>query len=569
MSKARVLRKSDSHASDAEAVVDLELVKQASSRVADAGALAAGDAVYDFAEENLKGFQTLFKQEFEEQAGLASRVNLTWASACSGSEGAFYVMEALSRAYSRCSGTCGVEVSLKHAFSCEVQADKQRWIQAVLDCGPLKGGSSPCPDTDSSDAGDAKGCLFKDIQTLGDSHAECITHGQKCKVSSCDIFVLGSSCKDLSKANPKKETQKLVFNESTSLGGSAQTYQGFKAYVTSHSPGMVVYENVDGLEETIGASAQSNLDILMGTMKALGYKGQPLRTDAAAFGLPARRKRLYVWFVRQVNPKFQTQARSLAKSFNMFSSLVASCLRSPPCASKLLLDSTSEAVTEFLNERTRHRAAQASKAQKSSWTDQHIKFAEAEGLRWGQPYPQSLKLNQWFQSLTAREQDLLVLSRAQAPDAGFRNLSQSIGREYSMSFCAETLKHVAPTMLPGQLFFVELLTPPRLMLGREALLFQGFPALGFLSLVEDMGVNVFEEVEEDVASKKRKRSGQPRKWLTETLMSDLAGNAMALPVLLAIVQSAVASLLFRPASDTASAEQTADALSALGLLSGL
>lgn len=138
-----------------------------------------------------------------------------------------------------------------------------------------------------------------------------------------------------------------------------------------------------------------------------------------------------------------------------------------------------------------------------------------------------------------------------------------------MSFCAETMKHVAPTMLPGQLFFVEILTPPRLMLGREALLFQGFPALGFLSLVEDMGVNVFEEVEEDVASKKRKRSGQPRKWLTETLMSDLAGNAMALPVLLAIVQSAVASLLFRPASDTASAEQTADALSALGLLSGL
>ena len=57
----------------------------------------------------------------------------------------------------------------------------------------------------------------------------------------------------------------------------------------------------------------------------------------------------------------------------------------------------------------------------------------------------------------------------------------------------------------------------------------------------------------------------PRKWLTESLMADLAGNAMALPVLLAIVQSAVASLLFRPDSRASTREETADALSALGI----
>ena len=49
----------------------------------------------------------------------------------------------------------------------------------------------------------------------------------------------------------------------------------------------------------------------------------------------------------------------------------------------------------------------------------------------------------------------------------------------------------------------------------------------------------------------------------------IAGNAMALPVLLAITQSAVASLLFRPASSAATAEETADALSALQVLSAL
>ena len=243
--------------------------------------------------------------------------------------------------------------------------------------------------------------------------------------------------------------------------------------------------------------------------------------------------------------------------------MVASCLRSPPCARELLLNCSSNEVWEFLEERKSHRAAQKSQKPSSSWTEQHMKFAEAQDLRWGQPYPEELKLNAWFETLTAREQDVLVLSRAQAPDAGCRNVSQSLGREHSMSFCAETKKHLAPTMLPGQLLFVELLKPPRLMLGQEALLFQGFPACPFLALVEEKHIDMHEQPSK---VSRRKRSSEPKKWLTEALMTDLAGNAMAL---LAIAQSAIASLLFRPSSSAATAEETADALSALDVLSAL
>ena len=578
MARCRVLKKSDSHASEAEAILDLELVKLASSRVVDADALASGQALYDFAEENLKGFQTMFPGRFEEQAEVASSVSLTWASACSGSEGAFYVMEALSRAYSLCKETCGCSLSMKHLFSCENNKDKQRWIQAVLDCGPLMPMSSPLePACASSDDGDGEGeqfhlggCIFQDIETLGGDEAHCIAHGKLCPVPSCDLLVIGSSCKDFSKANPKKETQKLVFKQDSSLGGSAQTYHGFTSYVAAHSPGMVTYENVDGLEEQIGATAQSNLDILMQTMKGLGYRGQPLRTDASSFGLPARRRRLYILFVRQVNPKLQTQARSLTESFDMFNNMVASCLRSPPCAKDLLLNPASGEVADFLEERKEKCAKATAKTSKPSgnWTEQHMKFAEAEGLRWGQPYPEELKLNEWFETLTCREQDVLALSRAQAPDAGFRNVSQSLGRVHTASWCKDTKKHIAPTMLPGQLLFLELTQPPRLMLGQEALLFQGFPAPKFLSLVEREGIDVY-ECSAAARTSVRKRSGPGRKWLTESLMTDLAGNAMALPVLLAIVQSAVASLLFRPDTRPSTKEETADALCALEVLAGL
>lgn len=197
-----------------------------------------------------------------------------------------------------------------------------------------------------------------------------------------------------------------------------------------------------------------------------------------------------------------------------------------------------------------------------------MKFAEAEGLRWGQTYPQEPKLNPWFGTLTAREQDVLALSRAQAPDAGFRNVSQSLGRVHTASWCKDTKKRVAPTMLPGQLLFLELVKPPRLMLDQEALLFQGFPAPQFLKLVETEGIDVY-ECSAAASGSVRKRSGPGRKWLTESLTADLAGNAMALPVLLAIVQSAVASLLFRPDSRASTREETADALSALGILADL
>jgi len=165
-------------------------------------------------------------------------------------------------------------------------------------------------------------------------------------------------------------------------------------------------------------------------------------------------------------------------------------------------------------------------------------------------------LNQWFETLTAREQDALVLSRAQAPDAGFRNVSQSLGREHSTSFCTETL---GPHDSPKPAAFCGAAKAARLMLGQEALLFQGFPLCSFLALVEKMKKSI-DMHEQPSSCSRRKRHSEPK---------TIAGNAMALPVLLAIAQSAVASLLFRPASTAATAEETADALSALEVLSAV
>ena len=96
----------------------------------------------------------------------------------------------------------------------------------------------------------------------------------------------------------------------------------------------------------------------------------------------------------------------------------------------------------------------------------------------------SLSANEWFWNLTKREGDVLRLSRVAAPRTEVRNLSQSIGRAHGNTL-QESGKHVAPTMLPGQLLWSESQSRP--VTGAEALIFQGFPALRFLKNVARSG----------------------------------------------------------------------------------
>ena len=96
-------------------------------------------------------------------------------------------------------------------------------------------------------------------------------------------------------------------------------------------------------------------------------------------------------------------------------------------------------------------------------------------------------------------------------------------------------------MVPNQIMWVNLPTP-RLMLGREALLFQGWPS----SLIAD----------DDVAS--------------DRLLGDLAGNAVSLPVQLAMVLSTFHAVPWRIArTDMPSPSTNADVDDALQLLSNI
>ena len=55
----------------------------------------------------------------------------TWASMCSGSEGCHFVFEAMECAYR----TCGYATEFKHAFACEIDEQKRKWIHSVINSG--------------------------------------------------------------------------------------------------------------------------------------------------------------------------------------------------------------------------------------------------------------------------------------------------------------------------------------------------------------------------------------------------------------------------------------------------
>ena len=321
------------------------------------------------------------------------------------------------------------------------------------------------------------------------------------------------------------------------------------------------------------------MDVFWSQMSAHGYQGQSVVTDSSEFGLPARRRRLYIFLVRvDGNPLLSFQDRNPQSIFATFCGLLSGCVRPGPCASEILLPDHDEAVRKELTLRQQRRAEQnqVDKNTSGDWADQHMKLAASMRVRWGTGAPPELAQNPWFETLTVREKDALPLLRSQVPLTLMRDLSQSILRANAATWRADSKKHQAPTILPRMNVWLEPvghLKQGRMLLGREALLYQGFPVLLFLETLDDLQqqakasekamaagqVQVQVAAQPVLKADKKRKAGATEKpapvprqrdllltWQpSEALMQDLAGNAMALPVVLTMLQCAFASVCWR------------------------
>ena len=400
--------------------------------------------------------------------------------------------------------------------------------------------------------------------------APCTVHGKDCALPPVDILVVGTSCKDMSKCSVYFKQSRPVLSREWSPGGSAQTFRGLLAYLDRCPANVVIYENVDSMDE---CSGETNMDILLSEFSSRGYEGQRMTLDAHSFGLPQHRRRLWVLFVRVLGNSCVTFVdREIDQVFATFRACVSACQRAAPCASQLLLADDDPAVAAELERRVasgRVRAEASGRVRAEAdapdgWIRAHINLYRSHGLRWGESTGESQN-SPWFATMTPQQRGTLTFSQKKDPgDVLFRNVSQSAARVIMST--VKDGKHVAPTQLPSQLLWVQpglaasgqvgSIRKPglaasgqvgstckvgRLLLGREALIMQGYP------------VALVKEVVDTTP---------------ESVLQDLAGNGMAVPVVLAVLASASISLAWRSSDSSKTRHSTSDELeNATALLS--
>ena len=484
----------------------------------------------------------------------------TWGTLCSGSEGAHYVMEAAEQSMREWNAASGQEpLKLEQLFACESVAIKRKWIHHVVNVPRLANGHQGI-------------CIFCDIQHMNQSAAYCETHDKQCVVPDVDILIVSTSCKDLSLlSSAARKFNEPVLGMTTSPGGSADTFAGFLAYLDSHTASMVIYENSEQMVDDYAAPQEkTNEDVFNATMSSRFYEGNNFIINAKLYGLPQSRRRFFAVYIKTVMGIVDYSTRTVLDQLATLTMLLQCCKRGCPAARGLLLaDDDLDLQSELLKMLERPERI----TEKQTWPLDHQKEYVKVCVRWGEESPcEATKNSPWLPILNAYQRSLLTLNQhrvlgkktrlysARQAASGQKSaeptherrpfpvlmidVRPSASRLSTSTYDEYCQQELAPCIVPDQRLWLHIETP-RPMLGREAMLFQGWP----ISLVA------------------------PAPWVTDSLLYGLAGNAVACPVLLALFMAAatVVSTIATGAvtMDPWNDEDEADQDSALSLFAAL
>ena len=263
------------------------------------------------------------------------------------------------------------------------------------------------------------------------------------------------------------------------------------------------------MDDKVTAVNFSNLDLASAELAGRGYEHQTMIAEASSFGLPQSRRRLFLVAVLTVaNPAITFEDRSVQVTFATLRSLIGCTQRKAVCATELLLHPDDNAVDEELNNRL--VSGQRTSCYNAAGTcDAYRDKGQAYGA---EAASEELLASLWYRTLTPEQKDVLVYNLHDT--ALFLDIGQSLTKVRRSRIMSSG--HVAFTQTPRQL--VMICQGPnkfRLLLGRESLLFQGFPVRWV-----------------DAAANET----------SDRLLQDIAGNMAPVPVMLALAMSIFASV---------------------------
>lgn len=317
--------------------------------------------------------------------------------------------------------------------------------------------------------------------------------------------------------------------------------------MSKHNVQILLFENSDTLDEStatkINGKGDSHLTELLRSFQNQGMYCFPVLADALVFGLPQERRRWYAMCMKTVGSVlFDFGLRPCKDAMALFRKRLQLCERQAPCATQLLYADDHPAIEAALNSRLKIGRANS----RYNVGDVAATFKE-HMLRYGEvEIPQFMSDSPWFGTFTNNMQQVVALSLtlSGADTVLARDISQSIRRfRHSkkvngfgpLSANADGgLKHVMFTMMPEQQVLLTFESrPPRMLIGRESMLMQGFPLAKVQKLVETT---------------------------EECVMMQLAGNMMATPVLLALLMSMFDCLVWKESSGACVQEDADNAL---------
>ena len=192
------------------------------------------------------------------------------ATLCSGTDGGINVaVDYIDK------GLGGVGSPWVHLFACDKDPQVQRWLAQHSKARHI----------------------FPDVTRLicQDGKQVDARSGKSAVVPGALIAIAGTSCKQFSAlCIPGKRAKTLG---ATNLGrdrSSVKTMMGLLAYVETTLPGILILENVQGIESAGDDEGTSVLDDVLARLRLLGYLTWSMMVDAYRCGSPQQRRR--VWY---------------------------------------------------------------------------------------------------------------------------------------------------------------------------------------------------------------------------------------------------------------------------------
>lgn len=344
-------------------------------------------------------------------------------------------------------------------------------------------------------------CSFKDLTTIADAggrHCDAHPRCTKPLPKVPDGIISGTSCKDFAKANPNRKTTTGVFNASnpdadtTSPGKSADCIHGLLKLIDASPPEWGIFENSD---ELVGPLQKSSLDELLSALASRGYDMEVFHINQADYAVKANKIR--TWIIYILRPGRKLQIANASHFFGRVKELLEAFKQNGPAFAETLREDCDHDVQLVLDERLDKKIKpfepQSVEIHRKAWAAFGRTLGEIKASEADQSSP-------WFATLAAREQDCLAYHQFTTKNKAGSHIDDEQQLANHASLCIIDLNNslqqkavgaanergelVSCTILPGGKPWVSLHKDSqfshgrdvhRLMLGREAFHFHGYP----------------------------------------------------------------------------------------------